>query len=64
MNKLKNRIDNMKKDNSSSLKYIKCFVNNDKVKELLNSNDSFVELKKFSIKKVSRWTSQVKVDSL
>lgn len=54
MNKLKNRIDNMKKDNSSSLKYIKCFVNNDKVKELLNSNDSFVELKKFSIKKVSR----------
>ena len=54
MNKLKNRIDNMKKDNSSSLKYIKCFVNNDKVRELLNSNDSFVELKKFSNKKVSR----------
>ena len=47
MKKLINRIGNMKKDNSSSLKYIKCFVKNDKAKELLSSNESFIELKKY-----------------
>ena len=54
MNKIKNKINLMKNDKTCYLKYIKCFVNNDKAKELFVRNESFINLKEFiSTKKVS-----------
>lgn len=43
--KLKNKIDEMKKDKSSYKKYIKSFCESEKAKELFNSNDEFNTLK-------------------
>jgi hypothetical protein len=54
MKKLNNKINLMKNNNSNYFKYMKCFINNDKAKELFVRNESFGSLKEFmSNKKVS-----------
>ena len=54
MKKLNDKINLMKKDNSCYLKYIKCFVNNEKARELFVRNEFFSNLKDYmSSKKVS-----------
>lgn len=46
LDKLKNKIDENKKDNSSYKKYIKSFYDTPKAKELFDKEDDFKEIKK------------------
>ena len=43
--KIKKKIDELKKDKSSYKKYIKSFCESEKAKELFSNNDEFNELK-------------------
>ena len=43
--KIKSKIDELKKDKSSYKKYIKSFCDSEKAKELFNNNDEFNILK-------------------
>ena len=45
IDKIKNKIDEMKKDTSSYLKYIESFCKSEKAKELFGGNDDYIVLK-------------------
>ena len=52
MEKLLNKINEKKKDKTTLLKYIKCFIENEKSEELFKSNSEYKKIKDFLNKKM------------